>query len=98
MKAREILFITFRVFAICWQTEVKQIGRILLHAACTRKVRCLSMKGIVPSGGEFKHMEIPSATFEVGSFLRKLGEESTLSEQLDAIIHKNYKMFIQSIK
>jgi hypothetical protein len=57
------------------------------------------MKDRVPSGRrEFKPMEIPPATVEVGSSLRKLGEEVTLSEQLDAIIHKNFKMFIQSIK
>ncbi|MCW6158983.1 MAG: hypothetical protein LVQ63_05845, partial [Thermoplasmatales archaeon] len=44
-----------------------------------RKVRWLSMKDKVPSGrGEFKPMEIPPATFEVGSSLRKLGEEVTI--------------------
>ena len=47
--------------------------------ACIRKVIWLSMKDRVPSGrgGEFKPMEIPPATFEVGSPLRKLGEEVT---------------------
>ena len=36
------------------------------------------MKDRVPSGsGEFKPMKIPPATFEVGSSLRKLGEEVT---------------------
>ncbi|MHB1708638.1 MAG: hypothetical protein ACYCT2_04090 [Thermoplasmataceae archaeon] len=36
------------------------------------------MKGRVPSGRcEFKPMEIPPATVEVGRFLRKLGEGVT---------------------
>jgi hypothetical protein len=36
------------------------------------------MEDKVPSGrGEFKPMEIPPVTFEVGSSLRKLGEEVT---------------------
>jgi hypothetical protein len=39
------------------------------------------MRDRVPSGrGEFKPMEIPPATFEVGSSLRKLGEEVTITE------------------
>ena len=46
-----------------------------------RKVRWLSMEDKVPSGrGEFKPMEIPPVTFEVGSSLRKLGEEVTMSD------------------
>ena len=31
--------------------------------------------------GKFKPMEIPPSTFEVGSSLRKLGEEATLKMQ-----------------
>ena len=47
--------------------------------ACIHKVRWLSVKNRVPSGrGEFKPMEIPPATLEVGSSLRKLGEEATI--------------------
>ncbi|MHB1709437.1 MAG: hypothetical protein ACYCT2_08205 [Thermoplasmataceae archaeon] len=39
------------------------------------------MKDRVPSGlGEFKPMEISPATVEVGSSLRKLGEEVTKKE------------------
>ncbi len=46
--------------------------------ACIRKVRWLSVRDRVPSDrGDFKPMEIPPATFEVGSSLRKLGEEVT---------------------
>ncbi len=48
-----------------------------------RKVRWLSMEDKVPSGrGEFKPMEIPPVTFEVGSSLRKLGEEVTFNSGL----------------
>ncbi|MCL4330763.1 MAG: hypothetical protein M1304_00650 [Candidatus Thermoplasmatota archaeon] len=37
------------------------------------------MRDRVPSDrGDFKPMEIPPATFEVGSSLRKLGEEVTV--------------------
>ena len=65
----------------CPLADGSETGRIAycFMRACIRKVIWLSMKDIVPSGrGEFKPMEIPSATFEVGSSLRKLGEEVTV--------------------
>ena len=64
----------------CSLADKSEKGRIAycFMRACIRKVRWLSMKDRVPSGrGEFKPMEIPPATFEVGSSLRKLGEEVT---------------------
>ena len=57
-----------------------EIGRIAycFMSACVRKVRWLSMTDRVPSDrGEFKPMEIPPETLEVGSSLRDLGEEIT---------------------
>ena len=56
--------------------------------ACICKVIWLSIRDRVPSGrGEFKPMEIPPATFEVGSSLRKLGEKVTVLEILCIIVH-----------
>ena len=55
-----------------------------------RKVRWLSMEDKVPSGrGEFKPMEIPPVTFEVGSSLRKLGEEVTVSSFISLMTSAN---------
>ena len=65
--------------SVHWETEWKRVGLHIapcMPAIC--KVRWLSMEDKVPSGrGEFKPMEIPPVTFEVGSSLRKLGEEVT---------------------
>ncbi len=65
--------------SVHWQTEWKKVGsHIAPCMPAIRKVRWLSMEDKVPSGrGEFKPMEIPPVTFEVGSSLRKLGEEVT---------------------
>jgi hypothetical protein len=49
-----------------------------MHAGI-RKARWLGMKDRVPSGGgEFKSVNILTATLEVGSSMRKLGEEVPL--------------------
>ncbi len=65
--------------SVHWQTEWKRVGsHIAPCMPAIRKVRWLSMEDKVLSGrGEFKPMEIPPVTFEVGSSLRKLGEEVT---------------------
>ena len=79
MKASEKVTISRRIL-ICPLADRNERGRIAycFIRACIRKVRWLSMKDKVPSGRrEFKPIEIPPATFEVGSSLRKLGEEVT---------------------
>ena len=79
MKANEMLIISLDILQ-CPLADRSETGRIAycFMRACIRKVRWLRMKDRVPSGrGEFKPMEIPPATFEVGSSLRKLEEEVT---------------------
>ena len=81
MKASEKVTISRRIL-ICPLADRNERGRIAycFIRACIRKVRWLSMKDKVPSGRrEFKPMEIPPVTFEVGSSLRNLGEEVTLN-------------------
>ena len=80
MKVNEMLIISLDIL-YCPLADRSETGRIaycFMHT-CIRKVIWLSMKDRVPSGrgGEFKPMEIPPTTFEVGSSLRKLGEEVT---------------------
>ena len=80
MKASEKLIIFLRILR-CLLADRSEIGRIAycFMRACIRKVIWLSMRHRVFSGrGEFKPMEIPPATFEVESSLRKLGEEVTI--------------------
>ncbi|MHB1469927.1 MAG: hypothetical protein ACYCSA_02365 [Thermoplasmataceae archaeon] len=57
----------------------------MLHACLCTQSGWLSRKDGIPSGRrEFKPMEIPPATFEVGSSLRDLGEEITVICQIIA--------------
>jgi hypothetical protein len=79
MKASENLMILQKIL-LCPLADRSETGRIAycFMRACIRKVRWPSMKDRVPSDrGESKPMEIPPETFEVGSSLRRLGEEVT---------------------
>ena len=83
MKTSEKVTISRRIL-ICPLADKNERGRIAycFMRACIRTVRWLSMKDKVPSGRrEFKPIEIPPATFEVGSSLRKLGEEVTRTDR-----------------
>ena len=91
MRAKRLLLSPRILY--CPLADSSESGRIAycFMRACIRKVRWLSMKDRVPSGRrEFKPMEIPTATVEVGSSLRKPGEEVTPADPNKQIISGLY--------